>query len=331
MIRTLYHIDAPGTVPYANQALETYLLDAVGDEECILYLWQNRKTVVIGRNQNAWTECRCRQLEADGGYLARRLSGGGAVFHDGGNLNFTFLVSRHNYDVCRQTSVILRAVQKSGIAAVCSGRNDLTAGGRKFSGNAYYQGSRSCYHHGTLLLRSDKAELEKYLTVSQRKLESKSVSSVKSRVVNLCELMPDISVSGMKEKLLEAFSEVYALPVMTFPEERLDAAALAAYEKKFSSWNWKYGRDIRFTCEQSGRFDWGEILIQLRIESGCIRDAALWSDALDTDFIRAVEEALPGMQFSTAGMQEKFSVLNPDMEPYRRQIQDIAGILSGMM
>jgi lipoate---protein ligase len=331
MIRTLYHIEAPGTVPYANQALETYLLDAAGEEECILYLWQNRKTVVIGRNQNAWTECRCRQLEADGGYLARRLSGGGAVFHDGGNLNFTFLVSRHNYDVVRQTSVILRAVQKSGIAAECSGRNDLTVDGRKFSGNAYYQKETSCYHHGTLLLRSDKAELEKYLTVSKRKLESKSVSSVKSRVVNLCELMPDIGVSGMKEKLLEAFSEVYALPVMPFPESRLDTAAVSAYEKKFASWDWKYGRNVRFTCEQSGHFLWGEVLIQLRIEGGCIRDAALWSDALDTDFIQAVQEALPGIRFSEDAVQQKIAALNPDTELRCQEAADISVLLAGML
>ena len=130
MLNTLYIATASGTNPYANLALEEALLNAVLPGECILYLWQNQNTVVIGRNQNSRRECRVEALERDGGFLARRLSGGGAVFHDLGNLNFTFLVHREDYSVPRQLDVILRAVQALGIQAEKSGRNDLTAGGR---------------------------------------------------------------------------------------------------------------------------------------------------------------------------------------------------------
>lgn len=117
MIEKLYTIESGSLNPYLNMGLEEYLMYHTGREECILYLWQNERTVVIGRNQNAWKECQTEELEGDGGYLARRLSGGGAVFHDLGNLNFTFLVRKENFNVEKQTEVILRAVNSLGIHA----------------------------------------------------------------------------------------------------------------------------------------------------------------------------------------------------------------------
>lgn len=184
-------------------AVEEYLFFHCQKEECILYLWQNQHTVVIGRNQNAWAECLTEKLENEGGYLARRLSGGGAVYHDLGNLNFTFLVNKENYNVDRQLEVIQKAVAKFGVCTEKSGRNDILINGRKFSGNAFYKEGSRCYHHGTIMLDVKLDEMSKYLTVSKEKLQSKGVNSVKSRVVNIKELVPDITVDRMKEALRE--------------------------------------------------------------------------------------------------------------------------------
>ena len=130
-------IESDSTNPYKNLALENWLLDHVAEDEVILYLWQNQHTVVVGKNQNAWKECNISTLEADGGHLARRLSGGGAVYHDLGNLNFTFLAHKARYDVAKQLEVILRGLQRLGIEAEKSGRNDILVDGRKVSGNAF--------------------------------------------------------------------------------------------------------------------------------------------------------------------------------------------------
>ena len=161
--------------PYRNLATEKLLLDSVGEDSLILYLWQNEKTVVIGRNQNPLAECNCALLKEENGFLARRLSGGGAVFHDCGNLNFTFLCCTENYDLEKQLRVIQKACEMAGIHAELNGRNDLLADGRKFSGNAFYNSKGKSYHHGTILINADKEKLTKYLTPPKAKLWAKGV------------------------------------------------------------------------------------------------------------------------------------------------------------
>ena len=207
MIRKLLYLCTDNTDPYHNLALEQYLTDTVPADTCILYLWQNRHTVVIGRNQNAWQECRTALLEQDGGKLSRRLSGGGAVYHDMGNLNFTFSLPTAEYDLHRQQRVIVEACRSLGIEASFSGRNDILAAGRKFSGNSFYHHNGCSFHNGTLLVSVDMANLGKYLTPSQRKLQSKGVASVPSRVVNLSELHPGLRISQMQQAMAQAFAD----------------------------------------------------------------------------------------------------------------------------
>ena len=256
MIEQLTYIETDNTHPYKNLAVEEYLLLHCRENECILYLWQNQNTVVAGRNQNVWKECLVSRLEEDNGHIVRRLSGGGAVYHDLGNLNFTFLVRKENYDVSKQLDVILKAVQKLGIAAEKSGRNDILADGRKFSGNAFYEKGDHCYHHGTLMVNVNMEDLSKYLTVSKEKLESKGVDSVRSRVVNLSEYVPELSIDLLKEKLREAFGEVYGLPVNTCETEDLNEKEIKERTIHFASWDWIFGKKLDFQYELSHRFSW---------------------------------------------------------------------------
>lgn len=204
MINKTSYIESNTINPYYNLALEEDLFFKCAEDEMILYLWKNSNTAVIGKNQNAWRECNVTKIEKDDVVLVRRMSGGGAVFHDTGNLNFTFICHRKNYDVDRQLGVIIDALKPFGIYAKKTGRNDIQVNGKKFSGNAFYQRGERCYHHGTLMVDVDTERLSKYLTVSKAKLQSKGVESVKSRVTNLVELQP-ISIEELKNSIKKSY------------------------------------------------------------------------------------------------------------------------------
>lgn len=305
MIRRLGLCEGTGFDPYRNLAVEQHLLETTGEGRCVLYLWQNENTVVIGRNQNAWKECRTTLLEEEGGRLARRLSGGGAVFHDRGNLNFTFLLPTAEYDLERQLEVIRRACAALGIAVEKSGRNDLLADGRKFSGNAFYHHEGHSYHHGTLLVDVDMEKLGRYLRPSKAKLEAKGVDSVRARVVNLRELQPGLTVDALRNALREAFGEVYGLPVERMGEADLDSAAVDAFTERNRSWEWNYGQKlpVDFSCE--ARFSWGELRLELAVEYGIVRRAAVYSDAMDWTVAPRLEAALTGSRFDRTELSER--------------------------
>ena len=283
--------------PWYNLALEEYLLNNTRKNEVILYLWQNDNTVVIGRNQNAWKECNCRLLEDNDGKLARRLSGGGAVYHDLGNLNFTFVMDKNLYDIHTQLEVILKAVRDSNIEAEFSGRNDLVASGRKFSGNAFYYSTNSSYHHGTILVDTDFKNMVEYLQVSQEKIQSKGIESVKSRVVNLQELNPDVTVEQMKSELEKYFKELYQVepePQTISPHQNEEIAKL---QEKYSSWEWRYGQAPDFDITYENRFDWGDIQLGLSLKKGTIEEAKIYSDAMNADLIENIADNLSDCQF----------------------------------
>lgn len=288
--------------PYMNMATEKYLTLNTRPGECILFLWQNENTVVIGRNQNCWSECNVSLLEKEGGHLARRLSGGGAVYHDIQNLNFSFAARREDYSVQRQLSVIAGAVRKFGIAAEPGGRNDILAGGRKFSGNAFWCFGESYLHHGTILIKTDTAKMERYLSVPRDKLAAKGVLSARSRVVNLSELSPGITVGGVKEMLCEEFGRVYGLPAEHYVFPRDAEKKIGGYRAEFDSPEWKYGRTPQFTHELSRRFPWGGVTFCLDVREGKIFGCEVFSDSLDPDFIGRLPGLLRGRKYNASDM-----------------------------
>jgi lipoate-protein ligase A len=151
--------------PFFNLSLEEHLFQNIKEDEVIFYLWQNAHTVVIGRNQNPYRECNLREFEADRGKLARRMSGGGAVYHDLGNLNFTFILPKREFNLIKQFEVIIKALKRIGITAYISGRNDLLVNEKKFSGNAFYHTDKTSLHHGTILIDVCPEKIQKYLNV----------------------------------------------------------------------------------------------------------------------------------------------------------------------
>lgn len=288
--------------PYENLALEELLFETQG-EGATFYLWQNERTVVIGRNQNAWRECRVELLESEDGKLARRSSGGGAVFHDLGNLNFTFLLPKDQYDLVRQLGVIQKAAAKFGIETSFTGRNDLvlTATGEKFSGNAFRFSNNVALHHGTILISADFSRLGRYLAPSQMKLESKGVKSVVSRVTNLGLQNPELTVETMKQALMEAFEAEYGA-YEPHSWDLINKEKLEQKRQTYASWEWKFGTTPSFNVSLENRFEFGCLELLLNVQNGIVASAVCYTDAMDATLAKRIEELLTGCNYGSGAL-----------------------------
>ncbi len=312
------------TNPWFNLSFEEYLVNQVKPDEIILYLWQNQHTVVIGKHQNPWREVLVSDLEAAQGKVARRLSGGGAVYHDLGNLNFTFVMNKKNEDLHRQLKVILEGVKKLGIHAEFSGRNDILAEGRKFSGNAFYYGRENYYHHGTILVDVDMQNLGKYLNVSMKKLNAKGVESVKSRVINLKELNPEMTIPGTMDAVSEAFGEIYAKPseVIHVTENNAPEDAKERYHH-YASWDWLFGKTPEFDVAFEEKFTWGELVFNFKLKGAVIEESAVYSDAMSTNLVDTLATLFNGVKFEKKSMKEAIekAVVSEEHQPMMDEIR----------
>lgn len=291
-----YIYSAPTGDGWLNLARDGYFLENNKKGDVILYFYVNKNAVIIGRNQNAWKECSIANMNADGVQLVRRHSGGGAVFHDNGNLNFSFITDEKHYDLNRQMRVILNAVSKLGLKAELSGRNDITVDGKKFSGNAFSLAKGNRSHHGTILVNADLTKLSNYLCVSKEKMRSKGIDSVRARVCNLCELSSGLTVEAMRRLVIESFIEEYGAA----SEYVFDGTALAEVEERrerLASWEWRFGKTPQFDFETDKRFSFGDTQIYFNSRNGVIRETKVYSDCLDTELTTEIENALTGVHF----------------------------------
>ena len=329
MIRRTACIVARSTDPYRNLAIEKQLLDTLPEETAILYLWQNAHTIVCGRNQNPWYECRVKDFLSDGGKIAKRLSGGGAVYHDLGNLNFTFLVPKTDFNIPRQLSVIQAAVASFGLKAVQSGRNDLQIGERKFSGNAFYTSGQNAYHHGTILVDADMSVMGRYLTADEQKLQNRGVKSVASRVVNLKSIVPDMTIEALEAALFRAFAKVYGNSPAILDEKMMDQPTIQKLTEQYKSPVWLFPREVPFTFAVKERFPWGGINVNLLIEDGMIRDAKFFTDAMDAGLFAVLEQSLVGspslVSSITARLKQKQDLIKD--EHLKQIVSDITSLI----
>ena len=298
MISKLYVFETDSLDPYHNLAMEEYLLDTLPYDSALLYLWQNERTVVIGRNQSSENEVNVERLEADGGHLARRLSGGGAVYHDTGNLNFTFIVNKKDFDRPRQDQAIIGALDQLGIHAEVNGRNDLVINGCKFSGHAYYHGSKNSYHHGTIMVDVNNDDLARYLNVSRKKLVSKNVESVRSRVINLKDVREDITLEELKAALKNSFEKTYGLSAEKVSESDLDDERISELQMKFASPEWKYDKREQYDFSKEQRFKWGMVEVRYSLDDELISKCCIYTDSLNTEMLVKLPVKLKGRKIS---------------------------------
>ncbi|WP_237386588.1 lipoate--protein ligase A [Xenorhabdus sp. Sc-CR9] len=316
--------------PWFNLAVEECIFRQMPPNQRVLFLWRNANTVVVGRAQNPWKECNTRRMEQDGVKLARRSSGGGAVFHDLGNTCFTFMAGKPEYNKTVSTQIILEGLRKSGIHATASGRNDLVLpspeGERKISGSAYKETKDRGFHHGTLLINADLNRLADYLKPDLKKLQAKGITSVRSRVTNLSELLPDLTHESVCQGIIDAFFEYFAETAeaeIISPQVLPDLPGFSDIYTKQSSWEWNFGQAPAFSHTLDTRFGWGGIELHIDVEQGAISRCQMFTDSLEPAPFELLAEKLIGVLYQSEAVGNIIQQLSEQYPPLAVELQQV--------
>lgn len=278
---------------YWNFALEEYMLDTVKDNEFIFYVWRNSPSVLIGRHQNIYSECNLDIMKKEGVKIVRRRSGGGTVYFDLGNVTYSFIAPKKIFNIDDNFNFVIKALDKVGFNTYRSGRNDIIYNDFKISGNAFYNTSNRYLHHGTILLNVDIENMAKYLNVSKKKLESKGVKSVKSRVANLSSFNKDLYYDDIVKAFYETYTEIAGNNItITEIESFQSNPDFKKYYDKHISSDWIYGKNPAFNQSIKERFDWGEVDIYLQVKENKIINAHIYTDSLFPDLFDKINELL---------------------------------------
>lgn len=279
---SLIYIESTNTLPEFNLAMEQYAFDCMDRKNDYFILWQNENTVVVGKNQNTYEEVSLPYIKNHHTHVVRRLSGGGAVYHDLGNLNFTFIINSkksQKINFNEFTTIIARALNELGVSAYVNGRNDILVDGKKVSGNSQYIKGNRTMHHGCLLYETKLDEMSKVLNVSNTKIISKGIKSVQSRVANICTYMKEpMTMEEFKSHLVSYMSKRAKIEKYMFSEEdikRIEHLKSSVYD----TWEWNYGASPEYNVIKSKRFEeCGEIKLFMVVKYGIIQKIQIYGD-----------------------------------------------------
>jgi lipoate-protein ligase A len=304
--------------PAVNLAFEEYMLRKAELKEDLLLFYINEPSIIIGRHQNTLEEINRAYVEEHGIHVVRRLSGGGAVYHDLGNLNFSFITNYQpeNFkNFMKFTEPVIRALAKLGVSAELSGRNDILIDDRKVSGNAQYISNGRMVSHGTLLLNSDLSHVSDALHVHENKIASKGIKSVRSRVANISEFLSSpMDIESFRDHLLKTYFEgvpkIPEFPLSTQDWELIHTLA----SERYRSWEWTYGHSPDFNIEKRQRFPGGEIDARLDVKQGMIQAAKFYGDFFSENEPEEIEKLLAGIRYERAEIES--ALKNVDIADY---------------
>ena len=306
------YLKNPSTNPYYNMAFDEYCLESLPIDEPIFFLWQNRPAVIVGYNQEVNTEVNLDYLKEKGIDLVRRVTGGGAVYHDLENLNYTIVGRSEDLerDYPEYAALMMKALQALGVPAILSGRNDILVEGKKVSGFAKRVCKNRLMVHGTLMYNVDVDVLTHVLNPSTTKLQSKGIASVRSRVTNLCNYLPELSdIQAFKNRLEEILSNNYSDAEYKLSETDL-AHIQQLTDKKFATWEWNYGRSPKATLVHSARLACGTVEIHLTLAENRIASCRFGGDFLGNLPASDVEKALTGIPYEIHEIRKCLSKLD---------------------
>jgi len=289
------------TDPRLNLALEEYVLRNFSPNQDYLLFYINEPSIIIGRNQNTLEEINHRYIEDHNIHVVRRISGGGAVYHDHGNLNFSFITKHDgtrlsNFE--KFTAPVIRVLRNLGLDAALKGRNDIQVAEKKISGTAQFSTGKRMVSHGTLLYDTDLGEVVNALNVKMSKIQSKGHKSVRSRVANISDYLErSLSIEDFRKLLLEGLYEGNE----PFEEYRLTAEEWQGVrelkQEKYDTWDWNYGRSPRFNIQRTKRFPLGEVDLRIFVEKGRIKDFKIYGDFFGKEPLEDLEKLLLGIRY----------------------------------
>ena len=296
----MYFIDNKGiTDPRMNLAIEEYAVKTMDvDKDSYLLFYVNEPSIIIGKNQNTIEEINTSFVEDHGIHVVRRISGGGAVYHDHGNLNFSF-ITKDDGDSFRNfakfTEPVIEALAQLGVKAELLGRNDILVDGKKISGNAQFATKGRIFSHGTLMFDTEIDTVVKALRVKKDKIESKGIKSIRSRVANISDYLEEpMTIDAFKREILKSvFGGEENIQYVEWTEDDWDNIRKLS-EEKYQQWEWNYGRSPKFNVQHSERFPVGGIDIRLQVNKGRMEDVHIYGDFFGVGEVAQIEEALTG-------------------------------------
>ena len=303
--------------PQFNLALEQYVFDSLDEYDEIFLLWINEPSIIVGKNQNTIQEINLDYIKENNINVVRRLSGGGAVYHDYGNLNYTIIsksneTSAFNFEAFSQP--VIEVLAELGVKAEFTGRNDITIDGQKFCGNAQYMKKGKVLHHGAMLFDTDLTVLGNALKVSQDKIASKGVKSVRSRVTNIIDHLEEkITIEDFKELLLNhMFKDIGIKEYKLTEEDKENINKLM--KERYNTWEWNFGESPEFNIEKSKRFSAGKVETKIDVEDGIIKSMKIFGDFFGGGEISTVEDKSKGVKYREDEIREVLDTI--DIEYY---------------
>lgn len=284
------------TDPSFNLAFEEYVFESMDQNKTFFMLWQNDNAIIVGKHQNTIEEINQDFVKEQGIKVVRRLTGGGAVYHDLGNLNFTFIVNNTSkpFDFQTFTRPVVKALQKLGVNAEFNSRNDIAIEGKKFSGNSQYAKRGRVLHHGTILFNSKLDTVQKALSVKKDKIESKGVKSVKSRVTNIIDYLDkEYTLEDFKTALVACMFEDGELQEKKLTDDDIKAIQKLKNEK-YITWEWNYGKSPEYNLRKERKYPCGLVTVLMKVDRGLIKDIRFFGDFFGNGDIRKLEEQLIG-------------------------------------